>query len=361
MTYEGARSIAGPFLAVLGTSATGVGIVSGFGEFIGYALRLVSGFIVDKTGKYWLLTISGYAINVLAVPLLALTHHWEIAALLIVMERAGKALRAPARDVMLSYATHQVGRGKGFGLHQALDQVGAVLGPLIVASVLYFQNSYQLSFAILLFPALLTMLTVYIAYKLYPTPHNLEPATPNAAVKNISKKFRIYVAAGSLVAAGYADFPLIAYHFEKMKMISDMWIAILYTIAMLTDALASLLLGYLYDKNGLKSLLFVIALTAFFAPLVFLGGFYSVMVGVILWGIGLGAQSSIMKAAIVNLVPMERRGIAYGTFNMFFGVTWFLGSAVMGILYDTSITLLIAFSLFLQLLSIPFFFKVIRS
>ena len=142
MTYEGARSITGPYLAILGASATAVGIVAGFGELIGYALRLVSGYISDRTGKYWTVTLFGYFINLLAVPLLALAGSWEVAAFLMITERMGKAIRNPSRDAMLSHATQSIGRGWGFGLHEAMDQIGAILGPLIVATVLYLNGGF---------------------------------------------------------------------------------------------------------------------------------------------------------------------------------------------------------------------------
>ncbi|MEK7699337.1 MAG: MFS transporter, partial [Planctomycetota bacterium] len=122
MTYEGARSINGPYLAVLGASATTVGIIAGLGELIGHSLRLVSGYITDRIGRYWAITLFGYAINMIAVPAIALAGRWEIAAILMVTERIGKAIRTPARDAMLSHATREIGRGKGFGLHEALDQ-----------------------------------------------------------------------------------------------------------------------------------------------------------------------------------------------------------------------------------------------
>lgn len=137
-TYEGARSINGPYLALLGASATTVGFVAGLGELIGYSLRLVSGYMSDRIGRYWAITLFGYTLNMLAVPALALAGRWEIAAMLMIAERIGKAIRTPARDAMLSHATREIGRGKGFGLHEALDQIGAVLGPLTVAGVLFF-------------------------------------------------------------------------------------------------------------------------------------------------------------------------------------------------------------------------------
>ena len=353
MTYEGARSITGPYLAVLGASATVVGLVAGFGELIGYGLRLVSGYLSDRTGRYWAITLVGYAANMLAVPLLALAGNWEIAALLIVAERTGKAIRTPARDAMLSHATSEIGRGWGFGLHEAMDQIGAVLGPLIVAAVLYVRGDYQTGFVLLLIPALLALGVLVAARLIYPHPGELEVDIPAPATRGFSRVFWLYLAAVGLIAAGYADFPLIAYHFEKAATVSASWIPIFYAIAMGVDALAALVFGWLFDRFGLTILVVVALLSALFAPLVFLGGFALALLGMALWGIGMGAQESIMRAAIAGMIPPDRRGTAYGVFNTGYGVFWFAGSALMGVLYDRSLPLLIVFSVIAQLAAIP--------
>ncbi len=352
-TYEGARSITGPYLAILGASGTIVGIVAGFGELIGYSLRLASGYISDKTGKYWAITLLGYGINLLAVPLLALAEHWEIAALLIITERLGKAIRTPARDAMLSHATAKMGHGWGFGLHEALDQIGAMLGPLIVAGVLYFRGGYQMSFAILLIPALLALGVLAAARLLYPHPRAFEADSIKLESKVFPKVFWLYLAAVALIAAGYVDFPLIAYHFKKVAVVADDWIPVFYAIAMGVDALAALLFGRLFDRVGIPILIAAALISSIFAPLVFLGGFYFALLGMALWGIGMGAQESIMRAAIAGMVSMDKRGSAYGIFNAGYGVFWFLGSALMGILYDVSIPSLVIFSVAAQLASIP--------
>ena len=216
MTYEGARSITGPFLGSLNASATIIGIVSGLGEFIGYALRLVTGYLTDRLGKYWAITFVGYALNLFVVPLLALAGNWEFAALLILMERMGKAIRTPARDAMLSHATTEVGRGWGFGFHEAMDQIGAMLGPLIVALVLYLNGGYRAGFAYLLIPAILAVLVITIAARLYPHPQRLEVSVPKLETKGLTHPYWLYVVAVGLIGAGYADFPLIAYHFGKV-------------------------------------------------------------------------------------------------------------------------------------------------
>ena len=354
-TYEGARSITGPYLAILGASGTAVGFVAGFGELIGYGLRLVSGYVSDRTGKYWTITLLGYTVNLLAVPLLALAGRWEIAAILIMAERMGKAIRAPARDAMLSHATHQIGRGWGFGLHEALDQVGALLGPLTVAGVLYFKGGYQMSFGILLIPALLALSVLIVARLTYPRPRDFEAVSVKLESKGFPKKFWLYLIAVGLIAAGYVDFPLIAYHFKKASVASDGWIPIFYAVAMGVDALAALIFGRLFDRIGIPVLIVTAAISSFFAPLVFWGGFHLALLGMILWGIGMGAQESILRAAIAGMVPADKRGTAYGIFNTGYGLFWFLGSALMGILYDISIPALIIFSVVIQLGSVPLF------
>jgi len=361
MTHEGARSIYGPFLALLGANATIVGIVAGFGELVGYALRLVSGYLTDKTGKYWTITIIGYLINMLAVPLLALAGSWEMAAFLIIVERMGKAIRNPVRDAMLSHATVDMGRGWGFGFHEAMDQTGAMLGPLIVAAVLYFKGTYQMGFAFLLIPAVLTIGVLLFSRFLYPHPRDLEETTPELEAKGLPRVYWIYLAAMALNAAGYADFPLIAYHFEKTSIVSENWIPIFYSVAMGVDAIAALIFGRLFDRKGIPILIVAVLLSSIFAPLVFMGGFYLSLAGMALWGVGMGAQESIMRAAIAGMVSRDKRATAYGIFNTGYGVFWFLGSALIGILYDFSIPFLIVFSVAAQLASVPLLFAVKRS
>jgi len=360
-TYEGARSITGPFLGSLGASATIVGVVAGLGELVGYALRLVSGYLSDRTGKYWTITLIGYVVNLLAVPVLALAGRWEIAAALIIAERFGKAIRNPPRDAMLSHATSEVGRGWGFGLHEALDQIGAVLGPLIVSAVLFLKGTYQSSFAVLLIPAMMAISILIVARVLYPTPRDMEAVSEEPSGRGFPRVYWTYLAAVACIAAGYADYPLIAYHFGKVSSVPRDWIPVFYAVAMGVDALAALLFGRLFDRIGLVVMIGAVVLSALFAPLVFIGGFGLALVGVVLWGIGMGAQESIMRAAIANMVPADRRGTAYGVFNTGYGVFWFVGSALMGYLYDISIPSLVAFSIAAQLVSIPILVVVRRS
>jgi MFS family permease len=356
MTYEGARSITGAYLAVLGASGTVVGLVAGLGELIGYGLRLVVGYISDQTRKYWGITTLGYFLNTAVVPLLAIAGRWEIAAGLMIAERTGKAIRTPPRDVLLSHAAQRVGRGFGFGLHEALDQIGAVMGPLAVAAVIYFKGGYRGGFTILLIPAVVGLGILLVAQRLYPNPRDFEVADVELKGEGLPRVFWIYLGAVALVAAGYADFPLIAYHFQKGAIASSNAIPLFYALAMGVDAIAALVFGRLFDRTGLSILMVAALISSLFAPLVFLGNSNLALAGMALWGIGMGAQESIMKAAVAGMVPMDKRGSAYGIFNTGYGLAWFLGSALMGILYDQSIGFLVAFSIVMQLASIPVFF-----
>ncbi len=352
MAYEGARSIAGPYLAMLGASATIVGVTAGLGELLGYALRIVSGYISDRTARYWAVTIVGYTVNMVAVPLLALVGHWELAVLLLMAERIGKAIRTPARDAMLSYATSQVGRGWGFGIHEALDQIGAVLGPLLVVGAMWIGDGYRPGFAILALPALCA-LTVLVAVRYwYPRPGAFEASVP-LVTHGWPRAYWIYLAGSALVAAGFTDFAIIAYHFEHTAVMRDSLIPVYYAVAMGVDAVAALVLGRLFDQIGYPIVAGAVALAAPFAPLLFYGGPGAALIGISLWGVGLASQESIMRAAVAVLIPARRRAAAYGVFNAGYGVAWFAGSALMGALYDRSLGALVGFAVATQLAAIP--------
>ncbi len=348
MTYEGARSVAGPYLGMLGANAAVVGFVAGFGEFLGYGLRLLSGYLTDRTGSYWAITIAGYGLSLSAVPLLAVTGRWELAVLLIAAERAGKAIRNPARDAMLSHAGSHTGLGWGFGLHRALDQTGAVLGPLIVGAALYWNRGYQTGFAILAIPAICAMTALFAACHFFPRPEGLSAAAPDLTAGHFPRRFWVYVAASGLIAAGYADFPLIAYHFGKTGMIAPMWIPAFYALAMAADAIASFLLGRLFDRIGIGAMIFATCASALATPLAFLGGRNAALAGMVLWGVGMGAQGSVMRAAIAPFAPAAKRGTAYGVFNAAYGLAWFAGSGLLGVLYGWSVEAAAAASASLQ-------------
>lgn len=353
MTYEAARSITGPYLAILGASATVVGVVTGMGELIGYGMRIVSGIVSDRTRQYWAVTITGYAVNLLAVPLLALAGRWEVAAMLIMAERLGKAIRTPARDAMLSHAAHDVGRGWAFGIHEAMDQIGAMTGPMMVAAVLAWKGRYEYGFAVLAVPALLALGVLVLARLYYPRPRDLEPSFRMDETGRLPGTFRLYLAAVACIALGFADYPLAAFHMKTAGVVPDTWIPLIYAGAMGVDAAAALVLGRLYDKKGFSILPAMIAVSAWSAPLVFLAGRGALFVGMVLWGVGMGAQESVIRAVVAGIVPREKRATGYGIFNAGFGVAWFAGSALMGLLYERSVVALAVFSTASQLGAVP--------
>jgi len=370
LTYEGARSIIGPYLLLLGASAATIGFVSGLGEFIGYALRLVTGFISDRTGRYWLMTIIGYAINLIAIPALALApgFGWVYACGLLLAERFGKAIRHPAKNTLASFAAQEVGPGKGFAIQEALDQIGAFLGPFMLFIVLTLKgkedklSAYALGFLILGIPAVITLALLLVARKKYPRPHEFESdAERPKSAKGFHSAYWFYLAGIAFLALGFADFPLMAFHFVKTKLLADNVVPVLYAAAMGIDAASALFFGRMYDRKGMGAIIIASSISAFFAPLVFLGKTpVFAVAGVLLWGIGMGAQESILKAAVTTIAPKEKRATAFGFFNTGFGAFWFIGSWVMGILYGVSLPALVVFSLVAQLASLPFFFRTKR-
>ncbi len=361
MVYEGGRSISGPYLALLGASGTVVGLMAGMGELVAYGLRSLFGYLSDRTRRYWAFTIAGYAITALAVPALALAGNWQIAVLLLTLERVSKAIRTPAKDTLLSYAATSIGHGKGFGLHEALDQIGAIAAPLTLAAILAWQESYQLAFALLLIPGGLTILVLLLARARFPQPLDLMGSTPAIITHGFTRSFWLYLTAVGLIAAGFADFPLVAFHLERQSVFATAWIPVLYALAMAVDAVAALLFGLLFDRIGYGALMLAALLSAGFAPLAFSLSAPLVVIGMLLWGIGLGAQESILRAAVATMVPVERRGTAYGLFNAWYGLAWFAGSAVLGVLYDLWLPGLIAVSVGLQVLAVGILISITRQ
>jgi MFS family permease len=355
-TYEGSRSIIGPYLATLQASGAVVGIVTGFGELLGYGLRLFSGRWADATGRYWPITIFGYVVQMASVPALALTGSWPAAAALIILERVGKAIRNPPRDVMLSHAGKEAGGyGWAFGLHEALDQFGAMFGPLAVAAVLAHDGSYREAFAVLLVPAVINLSLVLLARVLYPKPQDMETSPPAVGGSHLPRLFWVYLLGAILVAAGFADYPLIAFHFARNGTVPGDWIAIFYAIAMAVSGTGSLILGRLFDRFGFVVLVVLTLVSALFAPLVFLGGFWAALVGAGIWGLGMGVHESIIPAAVAPMVPAQRRASAFGLFTAGYGIFWFIGSAAIGILYDISLPAVIAFCVITQVAAVPVF------
>ncbi len=354
ITYEGARSVIGPLLKDLGASATQVGIVAGLGEMLAASLRLFSGRLADRTRAYWTITFLGYGVNLIAVPLLAFAGNWWMAAILVAAERTGKSFRGPARDVLLSEATGKIGHGWGFGLHAALDQTGAVLGPLLVAAAVARTGHFGPAFLALAIPAAAAIGTLALARAWFPAQG--EAAPQQIRESTLPRVFWMYAAAAGLLACGFVDFPLLAYHFQTTGVAKQATIPLLYSGAMATNGLTALAYGKLFDRFGLPVLSVGILLSMLALPLGFLGGFEGAVSGVACWGAGLGVQDACLRSGIAQVVSMNKRGGAFGAFNAVYGVMWFGGSALMGMLYDHSIIGLVVFGLTLQVAAAGAFF-----
>ena len=376
MTHEGASSIRGAYLSLLGASAATIGFISGLGELVGYSMRYVFGKLTDKSKQYWPMTIAGYVLDIIAVPALALVgeHGWIAACVLLVIQRMGKAIKKPAKDTIMSFAASQEGVGKSFGIQEVLDQIGAFIGPVLLYLVMLFKTEgttfeiYSTCFAVLAIPGAITLILLIVTRCKFPNPEHFEPEPKEYVPFKIKKEFILYIAGISLFAFGFIDYSIIIMHVsrtyshlasglsETSALVSTGSLPLLYAGAMLVDAVAALFFGMMYDKNGVKALVWSTVIAAPFAVFVF--AFDSVpmlLIGVALWGVGMGAQESILKAAVTSMVPKASRATGYGVFECSFGAFWFLGSWLMGVLYDVSIPAMIAVSVIAQLATIPLY------
>ncbi|MDU5470229.1 MAG: MFS transporter [Peptoniphilus harei] len=381
MTHEGASSIRGAYLALLGASAGTIGFISGLGELIGYSMRYVFGKITDRTKKYWPMVIFGYILDILAVPALALVGEkgWIAAAILLVIQRMGKAIKKPAKDTIMSFAASQEGVGKSFGIQEMLDQIGAFLGPVFLYLVMLFKTDgttfeiYRTAFAFLAIPGFITILLLFLTKREFPNPEAFEPEAKKEEAFVMKKSFIYYIVGISFFAFGFMDYALVIMHISKnltglggsygtFRLISEETLPLLYAGAMLVDAVAALVFGHIYDKKGVRALVISTIISAPFSLFIF--GFKSeaaILFGLVLWGIGMGAQESILKAAVTSMVPKKNRATGYGIFECSFGIFWFLGSWVLGVIYSKSLPLMIGLSIFAQVLAIPFYLKASRE
>lgn len=376
MTHEGASSIRGAYLDLLGASAGAIGFISGLGELIGYSMRYVFGRWADKTKQYWPMTVVGYILDVLAVPALALVgeHGWIAACILLVIQRMGKAIKKPAKDTIMSFAASQEGVGKSFGIQEVLDQIGAFLGPVLLYLVMLFRTegtvfeTYAACFAVLAIPGGITILLLLLTRRKFPNPEQFEPTPKEYVPFRMKKEFLLYIGGISLFAFGFIDYSIVLMHVsrtytgiaaglaETSALVNSGTLPLLYAGAMLVDAVSALFFGMLFDKKGIRALVWSTLLSAPFAVFVF--GTHSVpmlLLGIALWGVGMGAQESILKAAVTSMVPKTSRATGYGIFECAFGVFWFLGSWLLGVVYDISIPAMIAVSVAAQLAAIPLY------
>ena len=376
MTHEGASSIRGAYLSLLGASAGTIGFISGLGEFIGYSMRYVFGKLTDRTKHYWTMTIAGYVLDVLAVPALALVgkNGWVWACALLVVQRMGKAIKKPAKDTIMSFAAFQEGVGKSFGIQKVLDQIGAFLGPVLLYLVMLFQKGgstlkgYAVCFAVLAVPGAVTLILLAATKRKFPNPEQFEPEPKEYVPFRMKKEFVYYIAGISLFAFGFIDYSIVVMHVSRTyaglsaglaqtsSLVNSGTLPLLYAGAMLVDAVAALFFGFLYDRKGVRALVWSTVISAPFAIFVFAAhSVPMVLIGVALWGVGMGAQESILKAAVTSMVPKASRATGYGIFECSFGAFWFLGSWLMGVLYDVSIPAMVTVSVAAQLAAIPLY------
>jgi MFS family permease len=338
--YEGGRSITGPYLATLGASATVVGVVSGAGEAVALVLRLGTGRASDRTGRHWAFAIAGYAITMVSVPLMAVAHAVAPASALVVSERFGKAVRSPARDTMLAQASVDMGHGRAFGLHEALDQSGALLGPLLVAAMVAI-SGYRLGFAVLAVPGVLALLAVTRLRAAAPHPEDYQTAATAPgrapAEAGFPRRFWLYAAFTALTMTGFATFAVLAYHLQVNHVLSAPLIPVVYAAAMGAAALAALAAGAAYDRLGLRGMIVLPVLAAAVPFLSFATEPALVCAGAIVWGAAMGIHESTMRAAVADLVPAARRGAGFGTFTAVYGLAWLVGAGVVAALYSHSV------------------------
>lgn len=348
LVHESARSVNGQYLSLVGLSATQVGLVFGLGEFLGYALRLLSGAWLDKSKRYWLFLFIGYGVH-LVIPLMGLTTSWGWLYTFILLERIGKALRSPAKDTILSaVAENQIGLGYAFGIQEALDQLGAFLGPLIFTALFYFVGSsglevFQLGYQLLVIPFIILMVVLALEHRKFVREELTPEVDTTQKPPRLQPIFWIYSAFTFFVAFGLINFSLIGYHLKTQQIVSDGMVPILYAVAMAVDALVAIFIGKGYDrlkrqlrhKTGGVLILLIVPLLTAFVPLLTLSHSVSMLwIGMVLMGVVLGAHETVMRSAIADITPFSKRGIGFGIFNTVYGLSLLLGSLLMGWLYD---------------------------
>jgi len=361
MTYEGGAGINGPFLGSLGAGAAAISIIAGVGEFLGYSVRSVAGYVADKTGKHWPVTFVGYTINLLAVPAMAFAGNWYVAGALVFAERTGRAIRKPTVEAMLSYSTGALGTGWVYALNTALDETGATLGPALVALALMRKTELRTAYALLLISSVLALVALTIARVVFPVPSRLEqPHHAAARPRGFTRAYWLYVIAAACFGAGLMSYEFISFHLASHGVVTEYWIPFFLSIATAGGVVASLVLGRLYDRVGLPVILGAVVVAAMFSPLVFLGGFVAALAGLLLWGVGYAVQDTLLKALVAGMLPEGRRNLAFGLFYTGYGVGWLVGSTATGLLYDRSLAAVIGFSITAQLASLPLFLVAAR-
>ncbi len=338
LVYEGARSITGPFLASLGASALTVGLVTGAGEAAALGFRLFSGPAADRSGRYWRWMVLGYALTAVCVPLMALAPALGAAGLafgaaMVLLERTGKAIRSPAKSVLLAVAARRVGRGRGFGVHKALDQTGAFLGPLLVAGVVALTTHQWAGLLVLAVPGAAALGVLAWMHRYVGDPEH-DRASAEIRLEGLPSAFYVYAVACALTTVGLMTFGVISFHLVNEHLVATAVVPVVYAAAMAAEAVASLGTGFAYDRVGGGTLLLLPVVVAVVPALVFTDRVWVAVSGVLLWGCATGVQDSTVKALVADLVPASRLATAYGGFAAFQAVAALAGGGLAGWLYD---------------------------
>ena len=364
IVYEGARSITGPLLASLGATAVVVGVVTGVGEAAALLLRIVSGPLADRTGHFWAWAISGYFLTVVTVPFLGLAGAVWVAAALVIAERVGKAVRSPAKDTLLSHATSVTGRGRGFAVHEAMDQVGAFVGPLAVAAMLViFGGDYRPTFALLALPGVAVLVLLLWLRARVPEPAAYEvvvatesPSAPEVEtqrfVRALPRAFWVYAGFSAATMLGFTTFGVLSFHLVERRIVTVALVPVIYATAMAADAVAALATGWMYDRRGARVLVALPLLAALVPVFAFQDAVIAVVIGAVLWGSAVGIQESTLRAVVADLVEPARRATAYGMYAAVIGVAAAAGGALTGLLYSKSVGALIAVVIAIQVASL---------
>ncbi|MEM1773427.1 MAG: MFS transporter, partial [Desulfurococcaceae archaeon] len=289
---------------------------------------------------HWGFVIAGYTVTAISIPLLAFTYSWSIAAVLYMVDRLGKGLRAPSRDVIVAEVSEDFGLGKGFGIHELLDQFGAFIGPLVVSvSLIYW--GYRTAFLLLLIPGAISIVLVISAFTLYPSLKSVDRVKkPELGFKGLGEVFWLYVLASSALALGFMHWAISSYYLTSRGVMSDYEIGLAYTIAMLVDALVAIPLGHVFDKIKLKVLLIQPPLSLLYIVILLYAPRELIPLAAVCWGVIMCSEESIMRASIALIVEPSKRPLAYGAFGLLYGLTWAIGGFVYGFLLGNNLHVL---------------------
>jgi len=333
---------------VLGAATTIVGLVGGVSESTDAIFRIFSGWISDKLGKRKLLAVSGYSVSTIAKPFMYLASTWGVVLAVRFSDRVGKGIRTSPRDALVADSVSARERGKGFGLHRAMDTSGAVLGLVIAAIIIYLVQggglklsleTYQWLVLIGVIPAVLAVLVlvVFVCEKKPPPGSSPFPGLSSARLfTGLDTRFKVFLVIMVVFTLGNSS------DFFVILRAQNLGVPLIHVVLMLvllniTYAAISLPAGMLSDKLGRRR---IIILGWLIYALVYLGFALATSIWLVwllfaCYGIYYGIVEGVARAFVADLVPEERRGTAYGLYHGVVGLTLLPASLIAGWLWDT--------------------------